>query len=35
MYSTVLCYRMDKTGAKPIKMDQMTLNGVAALDTCK
>ena len=35
MYSTVLCYRMDKTVSKHIKVGQTTLNGVAALDSCK
>ena len=31
MYSTVLCYRMNKTVSKLIKMGQNTLNGVAPL----
>ena len=32
MYSTALCYRMNKTISKAIKMGQMIMNGVAALD---
>ena len=31
MYSTVLCYQMNKTVSKLIKMGQNTLNGVALL----
>ena len=31
MYLTVSNFRMDKTKSKPIKVGQMTLNGVAAL----
>ena len=35
MYLTVSNFRMDKTESKPIKMGQMTLNGVAALYSWK